>query len=156
MGRFNNPAANATRFRRASVKFFAFCDRPPNFRAVNAPLALLLGSRGLMLVPLTARLEEQGYRVATLTNPVELVTRAELDRAMVVFADLEGDALPVLRAVELLRANPATAHIPVLTFARELDDAAQAAAMARGATAAVPDGALLGHLSHLLERALEL
>lgn len=106
-------------------------------------------------MPLTGRLEEQGYRVAVLANPVELVTRAELDQAMVVFADLEGDALPALQAVELLRANPATAHIPVLTFARELDDAGQAAAMARGVTAAVPDSALLEHLPHLLERALE-
>jgi len=122
---------------------------------VNAPLALLLGSRGRLLVPLTARLEALGYRVATLANPVELVTRAELDQAMVVLADLEADRLAVLRAVELLRANPATAHIPVLTFARELDEAGQTAALARGATAAVTDDALLEHLPHLLERALE-
>lgn len=123
---------------------------------MNAPLALLLCRRGIVAVPLSARLEELGYRVSVLTNPVELVTRAERDQAMVVFADLTGETPPVLQAVELLRASPTTAHIPALAFARKLDDAGQAAAMARGAAAAVPDKALMEHLPHLLERALDL
>lgn len=122
---------------------------------MNKPLALLLCQRGLVAVPLTERLEALRYRVSTLGNPVELVTRAELDQAMVVFADLENDGQAVLQAIEHLRASPTTAHIPVLAFARELDDAGQAAAVARGASIAVAEPALLAHLQQLLQRALE-
>ena len=109
-----------------------------------------------MAVPLKERLEALRYRVSELANPLELVTRAELDQAMVVFADLEGGGQPVFQAIEHLRASPTTAHIPVLAFARELDDPGQAAAVARGASIAVPEAALLAHLPQLLERALEL
>ncbi len=124
-------------------------------RGVNEPLALLLCQRGLIATPLTERLEALRYRVHPLGNPVELVTRAEQEQAMVVFADLDGEAQAVLQAIEHLRASPTTAHIPVIGFARELDDAGQAAAVARGATTAVPEAALLNHLPQLLQRVLE-
>jgi CheY-like chemotaxis protein len=110
----------------------------------------------MIAVPLTERLGALHYRVQTLANPVGLVSRAEAAQAMVVLVDLEGDAQAALQAVELLRASPTTAHIPVLGFARELDDAAQSAARARGATVALPEAALLAHLPQLLERALEI
>jgi len=51
----------------------------------------------------------------------------------------------MLQAIEHLRASPTMAHIPVIGFARELDDAGQAAAVARGATTAVPETAVLSH-----------
>lgn len=107
-------------------------------------------------MPLSEQLAGLHYRVQSLANPAELVSRAEREQAMVVLVDLEGDAQPILLAIEHLRASPTTAHIPVLGFARELSDVQQAAAVARGATVALADAALLEHLPQLLERALEL
>ena len=62
----------------------------------------------------------------------------------------------MLAALTELRAQPTTAHIPVIGFAREVDDATQATAVARGATMVVTEAAILSHLPQLLERALEI
>lgn len=123
---------------------------------MNEPLALLLCNRGLIATQLKERLEALRYRLVTVGEPVDLVARAEAERAMVVFADLEGRAEAVVAAVDNLRGTQATAHIPVIGFQKEMDEAKQAQLSTRGFAVAVAEGAILTHLSHLLERALEL
>jgi CheY-like chemotaxis protein len=116
---------------------------------------MLLCERGLVAVPLTQRLEDLRYRIAAISKPDALVADAEDERPLIVLADFETARDAVATAVEHLRANPPTAHIPVVGFAREVDDATQAALVARGATMVVSDAAILSHLGQLLSRALE-
>jgi hypothetical protein len=125
-------------------------------RRVNEPLALLLCNRGLIATQLKERLEALRYRMVTINEPVELVARAESERAMVVFADLEGRAEAVTAAVDNLRGTQATAHIPVIGFQKDMDEAAQLTLSTRGFAVAVGESAILTHLPLLLERALEL
>ena len=106
-------------------------------------------------MPLTQRLEELRYRIVAISKPDALVAGAEKERPMVIVADFETARDAVTAAIEQLRANAATAHIPVVGFAREMDDATQAALVARGATMVVSEAAILSHLGQLLGRALD-
>jgi CheY-like chemotaxis protein len=122
---------------------------------VNEPLALLLCERGLVATQLAQRLEGLRYRMLVVAKPAELGPRAEAEKPMVILADVDGFPEAALTALTTLRSNPATAHIPVISFAREVDDATQAALVARGATVVVTETAILGHLGQLLDRALD-
>jgi PleD family two-component response regulator len=123
---------------------------------VNEPLALLLCSRRLIAIQLTERLEALRYRIVVLDEPAQLRTQAEADKAMVVFADMEGRDEALIAAVKQLRSNASTSHIPVIGFRRELDDAAQSALTAQGFATVVNETAILSHLTQLLDRALDI
>lgn len=133
-----------------------FVSRPTAyFHRVNEPLALLLCNRGTIAVQLGERLEGLRYRMVVITEPAELKARAEVEKAMVVFADLEGGEGPVASAVQALRQDGSTAHIPVIGFRRELDEAAISTLASQGFTIAVNEAAILNHLPQLLDRALD-
>lgn len=123
---------------------------------MNEPLALLLCSRGLIATQLRERLEALRYRIVLLGDPAQLGERAGTEKAMVVIADLDGQEDAVTAAVQRMRADFTTAHIPVIGFRRELDEAAQSAVTSAGFTVAVNEAAILGHLAQLLDRALDL
>lgn len=122
---------------------------------MNEPLALLLCPRGLIATQLRERLEALRYRITVLGEPAQLGMQAEAGKAMVVIADLEGGEELVAAAVKQLRVGSSTAHIPVIGFRRELDEAAQSALTAAGFTVVVNETALLNHLAQLLDRALD-
>ena len=123
---------------------------------MNEPLALLLCARALIATQLAQRLEGLRYRLVSISNPAELASVSENQRPMVVLADVDGLPEPVLSAVEQLRQHTATAHIPVIAFARETDDTLQAVLVAKGATVVVNESAILSHLPQLLDRALDI
>jgi CheY-like chemotaxis protein len=123
---------------------------------VNEPLALLLCERGLIATQLTQRLEALRYRLHVVGKSPEMVAAARSEKAMIILADVEGNPVEVVQALAQLRADAATAHIPVIAFAREMDDQTQADLVARGATMAVNEVAILSHLAQLLDRALEI
>ena len=123
---------------------------------MNAPLALLLCSRGLIATQLRERLEALRYRIAVLGDPTQLASQAEAEKAMVVFADLEAGVEAVTAAVRQLRSRDSTAHIPVIGFRRELDDAAVSDLTSRGFAVVVNEAAVLAHAAQLLDRALDL
>lgn len=122
---------------------------------MNEPLALLLCERGLIATQLAQRLEPLRYRMVVVAKPADLVTRAGADKPMVVLADVDGQPESVVFAIQQLRQHAPTAHIPVIGFAREADDATQSALVVRGVTLLVTEAAVLSHLPQLLERALE-
>ena len=74
---------------------------------------------------------------------------------MLVFADLVCERLDVCKAIAALRANPGTAHVPVIAFADETETALQESARMAGATLVVTDAAILTHLEQFIERALQ-
>lgn len=126
------------------------------FRRVNEPLALLLCERGLIATQLTQRLAALRYRLHVVGKPPELVAAALTEKAMIILADVESNTPEVVQALMQLRADAATAHIPVIAFGREMNDHTQADLVARGATMAVNEVAILSHLAQLLDRALEI
>jgi len=122
---------------------------------VNEPLAILLCSRGLIATQLAERLEALRYRKQVIHDPAQLRPVAEAEHAMIAFADLEESEEAVAAAVQLLRTDPGTAHVPVIGFRREMNEGAQNALISRGFTVVVSDSAVLNHLSQLLDRALD-
>lgn len=121
-----------------------------------APLALFLYERLLPGGQLVNRLQDQGYRVQTLSDPQQLLTQAEREKPLLVLADLEPGHALVLEAVAKLRQNQATAHIPVIAIASANNTILQENARNAGATLVVTDHAILVHLNELLEQALQI
>jgi hypothetical protein len=108
----------------------------------------------VIAVRLAERFEAIRYRVLTLNKPAELLTRAERERPMVILVD--ADTVPPIPVMDQLAGNPATAHIPVISFAAAVDDAMQAALAGHRGGMLVSEAALLNHLPQLLDRALEI
>jgi CheY-like chemotaxis protein len=122
---------------------------------VTQPLALLLYEKLLPGSQLVHRLQDMGYRVQPVPVPGDLAPAAERDKPLVIFVDLEPNFQRICSAIIALRANTATAHVPVIAFAAGENTPAHQAAAQAGATLMVNDGALLMHLNQFLDRALE-
>jgi CheY-like chemotaxis protein len=122
---------------------------------MTQPLALVFYERLLPGTQLVNRLQDLAYRVQTVHAAEALVTTAETEKPLLVFADLESTKSKVGEVIAQLKQNPATKHLPVIGFASESKAELQAAATAAGAVG-VSDAALLGHLPQLLDQALQL
>lgn len=122
---------------------------------MSRPLALFVYERLLPAGQLVNRLQDLGYRVQSLADPAKLVEHAEQEKPLLVLADLEPLPQGVCAGIAALRANPGTAHLPVIAFAGAAHDAAHEAARGAGATLVVNDAAILVHLNQFLDQALE-
>ncbi len=121
---------------------------------MTKPLALLLCEKLLIGSQLTTRLQDMDYRVQSVTDAGGLVESAERDKPLLIIADIEADRDKVCPAIATLRANPLTAHIPIIAFAAEGREPLQAAAREAGATLVVTGTAFSTHLDQLLDQAL--
>ena len=74
---------------------------------------------------------------------------------MLVLADLESTRNDICRVIAELRNDALTQHIPVIAVAKEGDATLLKAAQAAGATLIAGETAILSHLSHYLEQALQ-
>lgn len=122
---------------------------------MTQPLALILYEKLLPGSQLVNRLQDLNYRVQALTQATKLVETAEQLKPMLVLADLVSQANDVCAAIQKLRQNPNTQHIPVLGFGSDESKELQAAAQAAGVTLLVSDTAILNHLPECLEQALQ-
>ena len=102
------------------------------------------------------RLQDLGYRVRAVTDPDTLVTCAEQDRPMLVIADLYSKFEDVSGALQALRQNPSTQHIPILAFAPDRDTHLQEAGRRVGAALVASEAAIVVHLPQFLEQALQI
>jgi CheY-like chemotaxis protein len=124
--------------------------------AMTQPLALLLCEKLLIGRQLATRLQDLDYRVQSLAGVGSLVETAEREKPLLIVANVESDRDQVCPMIASLRANPITAHIPVIVFTAEGKDQLQAAARDAGATLVVTGAALSSHLNQLLDQALAL
>ena len=131
-----------------------FVHQPP--LAMTKPLALLLHEKPLPGSRLGPRLEELDYRVVSLTEPAELPEKARTSMPMIVLADLTNRRGDVLAAVAAMRADTATAHVPVLAYAAREDEKQREAALKAGVTVLATDATILPHLEHFLTQALHI
>lgn len=121
---------------------------------MKQPLALLLYEKLLPAGQLVNRLQDLGYRVQPVPAPDDLQPTAGREMPMLAFVDLEPRFEAMSGAIAALRQSTSTAHVPVIAFASQQNDAAHQTARNAGATLVVNDSALLAHLNQFLDQAL--
>jgi CheY-like chemotaxis protein len=119
------------------------------------PLALLVYEALLPGSQLANRLRELGYRVLVPGQPADLPALAHAEMPLVILIDLLAKTTNAAECISALRANPATAHIPVIAFCPLKQRALQEAARRAGANLiAISDG-IYEQLPALLSQVLE-
>jgi PleD family two-component response regulator len=123
---------------------------------MTQPLALVLYEKLMPGSQLVNRLQDLSYRVQTISDPALLTQCAEQAKPLLVVADLESAQDKVLGAIQGLRQNAATRHVPVIGFSKDDTPERRTSAEKAGITLFVTEAAITNHLPQLLERALEL
>jgi CheY-like chemotaxis protein len=82
---------------------------------------------------LARRLTRRGFEVVSATSAVEGIARAEAERPLLVLMDIKMPQVDGLEATRRLKANPATAHIPVIALTAHAMTEDRALALAAGA-----------------------
>lgn len=121
---------------------------------MTSPLALLLYERLLPGSALGNKIRDQGYRIQHVTDAASLVATAEQAKPLVVFVDLELKNSDPFAAVQSLKSNAATAHLPILAFSSPRHEKLQADALAAGATLIASDESILAQLPAMLDQAM--
>jgi len=122
---------------------------------VTLPLALVFYEDLIPGSQLVNRLQDLQYRVQVVSKLEELAELAQHAGPLLIFADLVSNQGDVCDVIRKLRGQAGTAHIPVIGFADDTEEALQAAGRSAGATLVAADSALLTHLSQFIERALQ-
>ena len=119
------------------------------------PLAIVFYERLMPGSQLVNRLQDLNYRVLATSNPALLAATVKRETPLLLFVDLaaRGD---IAGAIEKIRSDAATSHLPIIAFAPDGKTDLLAAARNAGANLTVGESALAGHLETLLEQALHL
>lgn len=123
---------------------------------MTQPLMLLVYERLLPGTQMVTRLEDMDYRVKVIAEAAQLVPQAEQEKPLLVIADLGTNHRPICSAIESLKRNEATFHVPVLAIAMARDAVGQTEARRAGATLVVHDHVILAHLKQFVDQALQL
>ncbi len=115
---------------------------------MSKPLALVCYANLLPGSQIANRLLDLGYAVQTVPAS-KLSQTAARDAAMLVIAEAGSD---VCAAIDQLKQNKATQHVPVLAYSDQDKDLASA--RQAGAAMVASSSAILGQLPHLLEQLL--
>jgi CheY-like chemotaxis protein len=121
---------------------------------MTQPFALVFYERLMPGSQLVNRLQDLNYRVLAINNAALLAATAKREMPMLLLADLETRS-DIRTAIEKIKADPATAHVPVIAFAPDENTEALAAAKVAGANFAIGESALTSHLPQLLDQALQ-
>lgn len=117
------------------------------------PLAIVFYERLMPGSQLLNHLQDLKYRVLAVNNPAQLAAIVHRESPLLAFVDLaaRGD---VGDAIQRIKADAATAHVPVVAFAPDDQAELLATAQKAGATLVVDDSRLVSYLPQLLEQAL--
>jgi len=122
---------------------------------MTQPLALVYYEK---LVPgsrLVNRLQDMHYRVQTVATPDALHATAAQEKPLLIFIDLLAGHAAVYPAICEVKKDPATQHIPVITFISANAKETEASALAAGATLVVAETAVLDQLAQIIDQALQ-
>jgi CheY-like chemotaxis protein len=122
---------------------------------MTQPLAIVFYEKLMPGSQLVNRLQDLNYRVQAITDATTLLITTQREMPMLLVADLASRA-DITRVIADLKADPATAHIPVIAFADEKATAQLTAAQTAGAALAVSEAALSNYLPQLLNQALHI
>jgi CheY-like chemotaxis protein len=104
---------------------------------------------------LVNRLQDLNYRVLAVNNAALLAATVKREMPILLFADFQARA-DVRTAVEKIKADPGTTHIPIIAFGPDEDKELAATAKAAGANFTIGESLLSNHLEQLLDQALHL
>jgi CheY-like chemotaxis protein len=121
---------------------------------MSKPLALLYYSNMMPGTQLSNQLQDLGYRVQTLPDMLGLAEVCQLEKPLVVVAEIVPGS-PACASIARLRKDPATQHIPVLGYAAAQDPAQQTEARQAGVTLLAGTAAITEHLPRLLDQVLQ-
>lgn len=125
---------------------------------MTRPLALVFYESLLAGNQLINRLETLDYRTQPVSDLGQLHEQAARERPLLILLELGALADRACAAIRSLRADAATAHIPVVGFVTVKAPAEETRlttqARHSGATVVVGENALLTHLEAVLEQAL--
>jgi CheY-like chemotaxis protein len=117
------------------------------------PLAIVFYERLMPGSQLVNRLQDLNYRVLAVNNAALLAATAKRESPLLLLADLDARA-DICAAIEKIKADPASAHLPVIAFAPDDRPELLAAAEKAGASFTVGETVLASHLPQLVDRAL--
>lgn len=120
---------------------------------MTQPLALVLYERLLPGSQLVNRLQDLNYRVRAVMDTATLLAAAQQEKPMLILADLLSTT-DVAGALQQLKQNPETQHIPIIAFAPDNAPELQQAARDAGIALIVSEAAIISHLPQFLEEAL--
>jgi CheY-like chemotaxis protein len=102
---------------------------------------------------LVNRLQDLNYRVLAVSNAALLAATAKRETPLLLLADLDAQA-DICAAIEKIKADPASAHLPIIAFAPDDRPELLVAAENAGANFTVGETVLASHLPQLVDRAL--
>jgi CheY-like chemotaxis protein len=132
--------------------FSGFSSQPP---VMTQPLAMVFYERLMPGSQLVNRLQDLNYRVLALNNLALLAATAKRETPLLLLIDLAARG-EVCAAIEKIKAEPATSHLPVIAFAPDDQPELLSAAQKSGANFTIGESGLAGHLPQLLDQALNL
>ena len=100
-----------------------------------APLVLVVEDSDAIRAAFTILLEESGYAVAAAATGAEALRLAEGCAPDLVLLDLGLPDIPGLDVLRRIKANPATARVPVVALTGRDDEADRGALLAAGCAA---------------------
>src|SRR5579871_2774950 len=116
------------------------------------PLAVVFYERLLPGSQLVNRLQDLNYRVLAVNNAAILAATVKREMPLLLFTDFQAQA-DVRTAVEKIKGDPATAHVPVIAFSPDADAELAYVAKAAGANFTIGESLLANHLPQLLDQA---
>ena len=123
---------------------------------MTQPLAVVFYERLMPGSQLVNRLQDLGYRVQHISDPKILAECVEREKPLLLLIDLESGNEDVCGIIAALKRNPATKHLPIISFAGDDKTGLQADALHAGATLAVGETVATSHLAQLLDQALQI
>ena len=120
---------------------------------MTQPLAIVFYERLLPGSQLVNRLQDLNYRVLAVSNLAQLAAVVKREMPLLLLVDL-GARGEVGGAIEKIKADAATGHVPLIVFAPDEKPELLATAQAVGANFTITDSGLAGHLPQLLQQAL--
>lgn len=123
---------------------------------MTQPLILLAYEKLLPGSQLVNRLEDQGYRVRSVSDVALMIEVAETEKPLLIIVDMEPDHAKVAQAIVKLNGHSATSHIPIIALTPSNDAQAEQTARRAGATLVVGNSAILIHLDQFIQQALEI
>lgn len=141
-------------FKQSHENLFAIPVRPVHALPMLQPLALVFYERLMPGSQLVNRLQDLHYRVQVVDDPTGLPAAARREKPLLLVADLARCA-EVCAAVEQIKAEPATEHLPMIAFAPDNAPSLIKEAQRTSGLIVVTDSGLLSHLEQLIDQVLQ-
>ncbi|MEP6662575.1 MAG: hypothetical protein ABJC04_02820 [Verrucomicrobiota bacterium] len=123
---------------------------------MNEPLALVFYEKLLPGQQLVNRLQDLNYRVQAITDAIRLEAEVRQLKPLLLIAEFPADNPIVRNAIQNLKSDSETGHIPVLAYVGNTDMISSQNARQAGVNLIVSETGVLDQLPQLLEQLLQL